>query len=241
MWRARGASTSTTVDVCSPRPIRRHRRCSSPPRPPACAGSPRAQAVAVPAVLAVRDEPPNLLVLEWIDEGRRSPSDEAQFGRQLAELHRAGSPVFGREDRRDDWQSRVAQRAVASVGRVLRRRSACCRWPASPTACCRRRRSPAWNCSPAELDEFAAADEPPARLHGDLWAGNRVVDAQGASWLIDPAAHGGHREFDLAMMRLFGGFGDAVFRGLRRRTSARRTGGPSGSPSIRSPRSSSTP
>ena len=61
------------------------------------------------------------------------------------------------------------------------------------------------------LGEFAAADEPAARLHGDLWAGNRVVDAAGVSWLIDPAAHGGHREFDLAMMRLFGGFGDAVF------------------------------
>ncbi len=65
------------------------------------------------------------------------------------------------------------------------------------------------------LDEFAAADEAPARLHGDLWAGNRLVDAAGASWLIDPAAHGGHREFDLAMMRLFGGFGDRMLRRLR--------------------------
>ena len=63
------------------------------------------------------------------------------------------------------------------------------------------------------LDEFAAADEAPARLHGDLWAGNRLVDAAGTSWLIDPAAHGGHREFDLAMMRLFGGFGDECFVG----------------------------
>jgi fructosamine-3-kinase len=61
------------------------------------------------------------------------------------------------------------------------------------------------------LDRFGAADEPPARLHGDLWAGNRIVDRSGASWLIDPAAHGGHREFDLAMMRLFGGFGEECF------------------------------
>ena len=52
---------------------------------------------------------------------------------------------------------------------------------------------------------------PPSRLHGDLWAGNRIVDRDGASWLIDPAAHGGHREFDLAMMRLFGGFGTEAF------------------------------
>jgi fructosamine-3-kinase len=61
------------------------------------------------------------------------------------------------------------------------------------------------------LDSFGAADEAPARLHGDLWAGNRIVDRRGRNWLIDPAAHGGHREFDLAMMRVFGGFGTAAF------------------------------
>ncbi|MET0788780.1 MAG: fructosamine kinase family protein [Cellulomonas sp.] len=46
-------------------------------------------------------------------------------------------------------------------------------------------------------------DEPPARLHGDLWAGNAVWTADGVT-LIDPAAHGGHRETDLAMLALFG-------------------------------------
>jgi fructosamine-3-kinase len=61
------------------------------------------------------------------------------------------------------------------------------------------------------LDRIDAAGEAPARLHGDLWAGNRLVDATGRSWLVDPAAHGGHREFDLAMMRLFGGFGADCF------------------------------
>lgn len=64
---------------------------------------------------------------------------------------------------------------------------------------------------PARLAEVGGPPEPPARLHGDLWAGNRLIDRHGRSWLIDPAAHGGHREFDLAMMRLFGGFDDACF------------------------------
>ena len=59
--------------------------------------------------------------------------------------------------------------------------------------------------------EVGGPAEPPARLHGDLWAGNRLVDGRGRSWLIDPAAHGGHREFDLAMMRLFGGFDSECF------------------------------
>lgn len=47
----------------------------------------------------------------------------------------------------------------------------------------------------------------PVLVHGDLWAGNRVVDSHGYSWLIDPSAHWGHPMEDLAMMALFGGFG----------------------------------
>ena len=46
--------------------------------------------------------------------------------------------------------------------------------------------------------------EPVARLHGDLWTGNVLADRDGLAWLIDPAAYGGHREVDLAMLDLFG-------------------------------------
>lgn len=61
--------------------------------------------------------------------------------------------------------------------------------------------------------ELAGPPEPACRLHGDLWAGNVVfgpdpgvaaAGAAGTGWLIDPAAHGGHRETDLAMLALFG-------------------------------------
>lgn len=46
-------------------------------------------------------------------------------------------------------------------------------------------------------------EERPARLHGDLWSGNVLWTPSGAV-LIDPAAHGGHRETDLALLALFG-------------------------------------
>jgi fructosamine-3-kinase len=49
-----------------------------------------------------------------------------------------------------------------------------------------------------------APAEPVARLHGDLWSGNVLADSHGKPWLIDPAAYGGHREIDLAMLDLFG-------------------------------------
>ena len=52
--------------------------------------------------------------------------------------------------------------------------------------------------------ELAGPDEPPARLHGDLWSGNLVWGLEHTVWMIDPAAYGGHRETDLAMLALFG-------------------------------------
>jgi len=61
------------------------------------------------------------------------------------------------------------------------------------------------------LPELCGPDEAPARLHGDLWGGNSMVDEEGRPCLIDPAVYGGHREIDLAMMRLFGGFSKRVF------------------------------
>jgi fructosamine-3-kinase len=177
-----------------------------------------AHALAVPEVLAVADGggpdgpgPIAMLVLEWIDEARGRPTDEAAFGRALADLHASGAPSFGREDRRPTgsrslpndpaptWAEFYADRRLRPLVRLARDADAV---DAGVLADVER--------IAARLDGFAGADEPPARLHGDLWAGNRIVDRRGASWLIDPAAHGGHREFDLAMMRLFGGFGDAA-------------------------------
>ena len=55
----------------------------------------------------------------------------------------------------------------------------------------------------ARVGDVAGPAEPPSRIHGDCWSGN-VLWSGGRGWLIDPAAHGGHRETDLAMLALFG-------------------------------------
>jgi fructosamine-3-kinase len=169
--------------------------------------------IPVPAVLAVSDEPPNRLVLEWIDEGGRATEQiEAALGTALAALHAAGAPAFGREDRRTTgsrglpnepcatWPEFYRENRLLPLARLAREADAL------PTSAIVQLERVA-----RRLEDVGAADEPPARLHGDIWAGNRLVDARGRSWLIDPAAHGGHREFDLAMMRLFGGFGARCF------------------------------
>ena len=170
-----------------------------------------AQAVPVPEVLGVSDEPP-LLVLEWIEPGRPERTTERDLGRALAALHATGAPSFGRQDRRttgsrglpnepcETWAAFYADNRLLPLARLASDAGAL------PGAAIRDLESVA-----ARLVDLAGPAEVPARLHGDLWAGNRLVGAGGVSWLIDPAAFGGHREFDLAMMRLFGGFGDACF------------------------------
>lgn len=168
-------------------------------------------AATVPTVLAHADEPVPFLALAWIDEGPRSGADEADLGRRLAAMHRAGAASFGRTDRRttgsrglpndpcETWSDFYGSQRLVPLAQLARDGDAL---PSGAIV---------------DLERLAGSlgrwedGEPPSRLHGDLWAGNRLVDTAGRSWLIDPACHGGHREFDLAMMRLFGGFGEQVF------------------------------
>ena len=99
-WPARTGSSWPAVASSSRRPTPRRRPASSPPRRPACRWLREAGQVAVPEVVAVSDEDPTFLVLEWIDEGRLATTTDASLGTGLAALHRAGAPSFGREDRR---------------------------------------------------------------------------------------------------------------------------------------------
>ncbi|HVE93833.1 MAG TPA: fructosamine kinase family protein [Acidimicrobiales bacterium] len=174
-----------------------------------------AAAVPVPEVLAVDDGERYgvpMLVLEWIEQSPRAP-DDAAFGRSLAALHAAGAPAFGREDRRStgsrglpnepmpSWPEFYASQRLRPIARLIRGAAHLDDGLASRV-----------EEVASRAESLAGPTEPPARLHGDLWAGNRIVDGSGNSWLIDPACFGGNREFDLAMMRLFGGFSDVAFR-----------------------------
>ena len=170
-----------------------------------------AGAVLVPEVMAVGDEPA-LLVLEWIDEGPAKRTTDQDLGRSLARLHRTGAPAFGREDRRttgsrslpnepcSTWAEFYGTQRLLPLAKL-----------AGDTGAIDNAAVVGVEKLASRLDDFGGAAEPPSRLHGDLWAGNRLVDSEGRSWLIDPASHGGHREFDLAMMRLFGGYGEDCF------------------------------
>jgi fructosamine-3-kinase len=146
-----------------------------------------------------------LLALGWLDEG--GPGDPAALGRGLAAVHQAGADRFGGRtamrigpltlpnEPRGDWPAFYAEQRLQPLLRPAADRGAL---TASGVAAVER------VC--ARLPELAGPPEPPARLHGDLWSGN-VLWSGGRPYLIDPAAYGGHREVDLAMLQLFGSRG----------------------------------
>ena len=163
-------------------------------------------AVAVPEVFGDGE---HCVVTEHVPEAAPTAEAAAELGRGLARLHSAGAPAFGspppggpadawiglapmRNEPEDDWPTFYARHRVqpyvrravdegalsAESGKVL------------DQVC-------------EDVSELAGPAEPPSRLHGDLWSGN-VLWGRDRAWLIDPAAHGGHRETDLAMLHLFG-------------------------------------
>lgn len=170
-----------------------------------------AGALPVPEVVAVvEDDAEPGLVLEWIEPG--PAADEADLGRGLALLHQSGAESFD-------------QLAPGAPGEQIRFGEALV--PLNPaeagagfaeTYAARLRDLSGQAFEQGSLGssdrdligkvadraaDLAGPMEPPARVHGDLWAGN-VIWRDGSPWLIDPAAHGGHREVDLAMFELFG-------------------------------------
>jgi fructosamine-3-kinase len=152
------------------------------------------------------------LVLEWIEFGGASVRTESMLGVGLARLHRTSAPRFGwhrdntigatpqHNDWMDDWTQFFATRRLGFQldlaernghgGRLIERGRRLCE----------------------QLGAFLAGHRPrPSLLHGDLWGGNWAADASGAPVIYDPAVYYGDREADLAMTRLFGGFGRSFY------------------------------
>lgn len=172
-----------------------------------------ARVIRVPEVLACGTFPGGaFLALEWIDFGPGSPAVEERFGVQLAALHRVRADRFGLDRDNtlgstpqpnrwlDDWVAFLRQRrlgfqlelaAANGHGGRLQDRG-------------RRLLD--------TLDVFFATYRPaPSLLHGDLWGGNWGTDRSGQPVIYDPAVHYGDREADIAMTRLFGGFGPRFY------------------------------
>ncbi|MGI8533084.1 MAG: fructosamine kinase family protein [Geodermatophilaceae bacterium] len=161
-----------------------------------------AEAVPVPEVVAVTD---SMLLLSWVESGPPSAAAAETLGRQLAAMHRCGAPTFGAawpgwigplaldNSASTGWPDFYADQRVRPYLRLARDRGA---MTAGQVA--------AVEHVLTRLDTLGVPTEAPSRLHGDLWLGNVLWSTDGRAFLVDPAAHGGHRETDLAMLALFG-------------------------------------
>jgi fructosamine-3-kinase len=160
-------------------------------------------AVPIPEVLAAE---PAILVISMIRPGQATPEAAFRFGAELARLHAAGADTFGApwrgfiaslpldntQEGAQNWPVWYARRRLLPYLRLATDSGALGRQDGSLVETVMDR-----------IGSLAGPAEPPSRIHGDCWAGN-VLWSGGRGWLIDPAAHGGHRETDLAMLALFG-------------------------------------
>ena len=152
------------------------------------------------------------LALEWVDLASPAAQSEARLGELLAQQHRTTSTTFGwhrtntigltdqQNEPGSDWARFYAIRRLGFQldlaeagglgGRLIDRGRRLC------------------ECVPALLAGHLPV---PSLLHGDLWAGNHAEDSAGNPVIFDPAVYFGDREADIAMTRLFGGYGRAFY------------------------------
>lgn len=166
------------------------------------------RAIRVPEILAVSER---FLALELMRPGAPAADHAERLGRELAALHLSGADGFGGptpnfigslpQDNtpEHDWPTFYAKRRLLPQLRM-----------AADAGRASRAMTEGVERLARLLPERVGPPEPPSRLHGDLWGGNQMA-VDGAPVLIDPAVYGGHREIDLAMMQLFGGFSARVF------------------------------
>ena len=171
------------------------------------------QTVKAPKVFACDDFGEGaFLAMEYIESKRNPSSDEfAELGRQLARMHRLTCSDFG-------WSK---DNFIGSLPQVNQQRS---HWD---TFFVEQRLFPQLTMAIGNgmlaqeevpdmytmlsICEDLFEDIEPSLIHGDLWNGNFLISTDGLPYLIDPAFYYGHKEVDLAMTRLFGGFGEAFY------------------------------
>jgi fructosamine-3-kinase len=154
--------------------------------------------------------------MHWINSGRKGLHFWSAFGQGVVALHEHTGDAFGFEqdnfigrlpqhnDTERTWPRFFRSQRLAPQVRMARERGA---WQSE------------WD-TPLEtlyrrLPDLLPKQPPPSIVHGDLWSGNFMVTAVGEAALVDPAAYYGHREVDLAMTELFGGFDEAFYQSYR--------------------------
>ena len=152
------------------------------------------------------------LLLEWIEEGTPNKNTHYKLGQDLAKLHQCTSKSFGwtsnnylgtviqENEEKETWGEFFVENRIEPFIKKLKDSSLLSK-----------------KVSDRFLERMSTffPDEKPSLLHGDLWQGNYRINEKGIALLIDPAVYFGHREIDIAMTRMFGGFPSNFYRGYQ--------------------------
>jgi fructosamine-3-kinase len=151
------------------------------------------------------------MVMEFIGKGSSSTNFWQRFGAALAQLHRHTAPVFGLDHDNyigslpqpnksaGSWSRFYTESRILHLSQVANAQGKCdVSMVHMAEQVCKK------------LDDIFPM-EPPSLLHGDLWSGNYMVATDGSPCVYDPAIYYGHREMDIGMSLLFGGFDKAFY------------------------------
>ena len=151
------------------------------------------------------------LVLEWLEKGSPGTDFWQNFGRALAEMHKVKQPFFGfhennyigslpqKNTKQDSWAGFYADCRIMPLAKQLKDEGSFSLKDvmAGENFC-------------KKINEIFP-EEDPSLLHGDLWSGNYMIVENGIASIYDPAVYYGHREMDLGMTLLFGGFSQSFY------------------------------
>ncbi|WP_370391343.1 fructosamine kinase family protein [uncultured Winogradskyella sp.] len=172
----------------------------------------KTQTIATPKVIAVgaHHETPYLL-MEFIASKTPEKEDYNKLGNQLAQFHNCYAEQFGLSS--DNFIGSLFQKNTPSKNWIdfysINRLGVQFELAVSQGLL-----NPKEIPSQKEIKNVLkslCSDVKPSLLHGDLWSGNYIIAKDGTPYLIDPATYYGHAEVDIAMTKLFGGFGSHFY------------------------------
>ena len=168
--------------------------------------------VKIPYIIAIGEvDGVAYLLMDYLEAGKRSSNYFKQLGVDLAMLHRNQNDSFGWNE--DNYIGSLPQQnnfMLNGIDFLIELRYKSLVEMALKNKIISHKEAKLFDDLYRRLSNLVP-DEPASLLHGDLWNGNVITGPDGKAWLIDPAVYYGHRETDIAMTKLFGGFDDDFY------------------------------
>ncbi len=174
----------------------------------------KAEVIRVPKIILAEED---FILMEYITSGMKKSGFFESFGKQFARLHHFNAEKYGFYE--DNFIGATPQKNIPNESEAFNwtsfyfnKRILFQFYLAEKNGYATEKLRKGFNLLEGKIESvLKGSEEEPSLLHGDLWGGNYMSDENGDAVLIDPAVYYGHREADLAMTKLFGGFSSEFY------------------------------